>query len=92
MNEETKPLDTALRDLNCEIRRVRQTLLVSFAAFTLLGGLVLLSSEVAFYSCFAAAAMFLLAASQTRITKIVGEVREEVRRSHSQSGRDPDKT
>lgn len=91
MTEETKPLDTALRDLNCEIRRVRQTLLVSFAAFTLLGGLALLSSEVASYACFAVATMFLLAASQTRIIKVIGAAREEVRRSRSQSGRDPDK-
>ena len=87
MSDEHQETQTAIRELAAEMRWFRQAVLASFAIFSFIGGLVLLcypSYQVPLWAFFGATGLFLFGATYSRLARVASELREEVRRQHSQ--------
>jgi hypothetical protein len=86
MNDESKQTQAVVEEFAAEMRRFRLTLLVSFAIFSFIGGLVLLcypSYWIPLGAFFVASAVFSVWAIFPRLTKLASAVREEVRLQNS---------
>lgn len=89
MNKENQDTPAAIRELATEMQRFRQTILLGFAIFAFIGGLLLLchpSYEVPQWAFFAATAVFLFLAAYSRIARVASALREEAKRQQSSPG------
>lgn len=90
VNKENQDTPAAIRELATEMRRFRQAILLGFAIFAFIGGLLLLcypSYEVPLWAFFAATAVFLFLAAYSRIARVASGLREEAKRQHSSPSR-----